>query len=359
MEETNKTALFDQVIAEIEPASEQARADAYAAWGAVAKPLGGLGMLEDIVCRLAGAQHTANVVADKRAVAVFCADNGIVEEGVTQSTHEVTTAVTMNLCRKATSVCRMAASAHCDVVPVDVGVLDDIDDPRLRVMKTAHGTANIAKGPAMTREQAIYAIEAGMRVARELAEEGCTLLAAGEMGIGNTSSSAAVACALLEAAPEEMVGRGAGLSSEGLARKVAAVGRALAVNLPDRSDPVDVLAKVGGFDIAAMCGFYLGAASKRTPVLLDGVISCVAGLCATGIAPDALGYLVASHVSTEPAAHRVLAALGLEAPLHAGMHLGEGTGAVALMPLIDMTLAVYHDSATFEATGIDAYEVLV
>ena len=354
-----KPRLFDDVVASIVPADEGAARATKAAWDAVAKPLGGLGLLEDIVCRIAAAQHTPDFDVSKRAVAVFCADNGVVAEGVTQSESSVTTAVARNLCTKTTSVCLMAAAAGCDVVPVDVGMVDDVDDARLIIEKTANGTDNIAIGPAMTREACLFAFEAGMRLARGLSDDGYGLLAAGEMGIGNTTTSAAVACALLGEAPEIMVGRGAGLSTEGLARKVAAVGRALAVNAPDADDPVGVIAKVGGFDIAAMCGFYLGAASAHVPAILDGVISCVAALAAVRIAPGAAGYLIASHTSSEPAAVRVLSSLGMEAPITAGMHLGEGTGAVALMPLIDQALAVFESSASFADTGIDAYEVLV
>lgn len=359
MSDPAEPRLFNAVVSSIDCLDADAAQATKAAWDAVAKPLGGLGLLEDIVCRIAAAQHTADFNADKRAVAVFCADNGVVAEGVTQSESSVTTAVARNLCTKSTSVCLMAAAAGCDVVPVDVGMIDDVDDERLIVEKTANGTNNIAEGPAMTREQALAAFETGMRQAQRLADDGYGLLAAGEMGIGNTTTSAAVACALLGEAPETMVGRGAGLSTEGLARKVSAVGRALAVNSPDASDPVDVIARVGGFDIAAMSGFYLGGACAHRPVLLDGVISCVAALAAVRIAPETAGYLIASHSSSEPAAVRVLDALGMAAPIAAGMHLGEGTGAVALMALIDQALAVFRSSASFADTGIDAYEVLV
>ena len=184
------------------------------------------------------------------------------------------------------------------------------------------------------------------------------VLLAGEMGIANTTTSAAVACALLGGDPERLTGRGAGLSSEGLARKVSVVRRALEVNRPYADDALDVIAKVGGFDIAAMCGFYLGSAASKRPAILDGFISCVAALCAVRLAPEVRGYLIASHLSAEPAAKEVLLALDLKAPIHARLHLGEGTGAVALLPLIDLGLAVYGDSRTFSTAGIEAYEHL-
>ena len=355
----NTGELLRRTLEAIEPASEQAYQEALDNWNGIAKPLDGLGMLERIVCRIAAASGSAQVDVGKRALAVFCADNGVVAEGISQSEPEVTAIVARNLCDQATSVCRMGAFAGCDVVGVDVGVAEDIDDGRLLVRKCANGTANIAHGPAMTRQQACFALEQGMALAGEWAAQGYRLLAAGEMGIGNTTTSAAVACALLGEEPAAMTGRGAGLTSAALQRKVEVVGRALQVNQPDAADVVDVLAKVGGYDIAAMCGFYLGAAANHVPVILDGFISCVAALCAVRLAPDTLGYLIASHVSTEPATQRVLDELGLEVPLHAAMHLGEGTGATALMPLIDSALTVYSESRSFSDSGMDAYEKLV
>ena len=351
--------LLRATLAAIGPASERAYQAALARWNGIAKPLDGLGMLERIVCRIAAASGSADVCVGKRALAVFCADNGVVAEGVSQSDASVTAVVARNLCEQATSVCRMGAFAGCEVVGVDMGMLQDIDDGRLLVRKCANGTGNIAAGPAMTRAQAEFALEQGIALSGAWAAQGYGLLAAGEMGIGNTTTSAAVACALLGERPAAMTGRGAGLSTAALQRKVAVVQRALDRNQPDAADAVDVLAKVGGYDIAAMCGFYLGAAANHVPVILDGFISCVAALCAVRLAPAAQGYLIASHVSTEPAAQTVLRELGLEAPLHAQMHLGEGTGAAALMPLIDSALAVYSEGRSFAASGMAAYEKLV
>lgn len=332
--------------------------EAQGRWNSIAKPLGGLGMLEDAVCRLAAAQANSEVNIDKRVLVVFCADNGVVSEGVTQSESEITTIVAQNLCANSTSACRMAESTGCDVVTVDVGMYGDLNEERLIRRKVAYGTGNIAKESAMSREQLEAALEVGIKCARDLSEQGYSLLAAGEMGIGNTTTSSAVASVLLGRDPGEMTGRGAGLSSEGLERKVAVVKRAIAVNQPDATDPLDVVQKVGGFDIAALCGFYLGAAEVGCPVILDGFISGVAALCATRLNPAVSGYMLASHQSAEPAAHIVLSALDIGAPIHADMHLGEGTGAVALMPLLDMALAVYSQSRTFEDSAMQPYEQL-
>lgn len=345
-------------LANARPADDAAVRRARARWDGIAKPLGGLGLLEDAVCRMAGAQRTDEVTARPRAVAVFFADNGVVAQGVTQSGQEVTATVARNMAAGTTSVCRMAQAADCAVVPVDVGMAVDVDAPRVRRAKARYGTGDITRGPATTREEALAAVETGISCARACVAAGARLLAAGEMGIGNTTTSAAVASALSGAPVEETVGRGAGLSSEGLERKRVAVRRALDLNAPDADDVVGVLAKVGGLDVAALCGFYLGAAASGVPAVLDGVISCAAALCAVRLCPDAVGSLLASHRSSEPASALLLGGLGLSAPLDARMHLGEGTGAVALMPLLDLALSVYRDGRTFDGCGMDAYREL-
>ena len=207
----------------------------------------------------------------------------------------------------------------------------------------------------MAREQAVQAVLTGMDLVKEQQERGVRLVATGEMGIGNTTTSSAVACALLGRPAEEMTGRGAGLSGEGLRRKVQAIRRGLAVNRPDPADPLDVLAKVGGFDIAGLCGVFLGGALYRVPVLADGFISTVAALCAVRLCPLAEQAVFASHVSAEPAGALVLNALGQKPLITAEMRLGEGTGAVAAIPLLDMALAVYGEAYTFEQGGIGPY----
>lgn len=363
MDDLPKRAVDDawlkELVARIRPADACAYAAARGHWAAIAKPLGGLGLLEDAVCKLAAAQKTANPSSAPRALAVFFADNGVVTEGISQSGQEVTLAAARNICAGAASVNCMARAAECAVVPVDVGMVQPLDDARMHTCAPLRGTADIACGPACSRDAALHALAAGVRVASMLADAGVRVLAAGEMGIGNTTTSAAVASALTGASPELTVGRGAGLTSEGLARKRTVVARALAVNrVDDGADVVDVLASVGGLDIAAMCGFYLGAAACGRPAVLDGVISCTAALAAARIAPNAKGYLLASHCSSEPAARLLLDELALVAPLQAGMHLGEGTGALALMPLLDMACAVYAQAASFDASGLEAYREL-
>ena len=340
----------------ITPPDEVARAEARRRWNDCAKPLGSLGLLETALEDIAALTGSADIRLDRRAVLVLCADNGVVAQGVTQSPSSVTGLVAKQLAARRTSVCRMAQAARCQVVPVDVGILDFQEMPGVLSRRIGNGTGDISQGPAMTRRQAEQALHTGMELVREQQALGVDLLATGEMGIGNTTTSSAVACVLLGRPAEEMTGRGAGLSDQGLQKKTAAIRRALEVNRPDPSDPLDILQKVGGFDIAAMCGVFLGGALYRVPVLIDGLISAVAALCALRLCPTAGKAMLASQVSAEPAGGLVLEALGKQPLITAGMRLGEGTGAVAAMPLLDLALAVYRESYTFEEGGIEAYQ---
>ena len=333
-------------------------ARAKARWDSIAKPLGSLGLLEEAVIRIAGIAGTPDPDLSRRAVVVMCADNGVVEEGVTQTGQEVTAVVTENMSAGDTSVCRMARLAGAEVIPVDIGVARPVSGPRILQKNIRRGTANMTRGPAMSREEAVRALLTGVDLVRELAGKGYGLLATGEMGIGNTTTASAVVSVLLGRSPAEVAGRGAGLSDEGLSRKVRAIETAIAVNRPGPSDPLDVLAKVGGLDLAGLAGVFLGGAVCRVPVLVDGFISAAAALLAGRLCPDAAGYMLGSHASAEPAGRMVLEELGLTPFLYAGMRLGEGTGAVAVMPLLDMGLAVYREMSTFEEIAIEAYQPL-
>ena len=326
-------------------------------WDSIAKPLHSLGKMEDLVIQTAGITGDANVTYDKKALIVMCADNGVVEEGVTQTGQEVTAIVAENFLSGDTSACVMSRQCGTKVIPVDIGMT--VDTRVSTDLKVACGTANMTKEPAMTREQAVQALETGIEMVRRLKEDGYGLLATGEMGIGNTTTSSAVASVLLNRPAEEMTGRGAGLSGDGLDRKIHAIKKAIAVNRPDPKDAIDVLAKVGGFDIAGMAGMFLGGAALGVPVVIDGFISCVAALIAQRICPQAGDYMIASHVSKEPAANLILEALGKEAVLHGEMCLGEGSGAVALFPFLDMGVAVYESMSTFEDIHVEQYKELV
>ena len=348
--------MIQKMAASCRQPDQEARQNSLRRWDSIAKPLHGLGLLEDAVVKICALTGEPDCPLAPRALVVFCADNGVVAQGVTQTGQEVTAIVAGNMTRGATSVCKMAAHAGARVYPVDVGMVTQV--PGLSFLCHSHGkgTGDITLGPAMTRAQAEDCIADGYNAACTLAGRlGYRLLAAGEMGIGNTTTSSAVASVLLGQDPEALTGRGAGLSSQGLANKVSAIRRAIQVNRPDPADPVDVLAKVGGFDIAAMTGFYLGASSAGVPVLLDGFISVVAALCAARIAPAAREAMIASHCSGEPGTRRVLEALGLAPVISAGLCLGEGTGAVALIPLLDMAAGVYREMSTFGEISVEEY----
>ncbi len=344
-----------ETMEQITPLDENAMKMAVARWDSIAKPLNSLGMMEELIIQIVGITGETTVDIEKKAMVEMCADNGVVEEGVTQTGQEITALVAENFLKGETVACAMCRQAKADVVPVDVGMVVDTKVPRY---KTAYGTQNFVKGPAMTREQAIQGIEAGIQVACELADKGYRLLAMGEMGIGNTTTSSAVASVLLKAPVEEMTGRGAGLSSEGLKRKIQAIKKGIEVNQPNPEDPIDVLAKVGGFDIAGLTGLCLGGALRHVPILMDGFISSVAALLAVRLCPAVGGYLLASHVSKEPAAAKVLDMMGKEAMIHGKMCMGEGTGAAAAFPLLDMAAMIYNTMSTFDDIHMDKYEHL-
>lgn len=339
--------------AAIAPQDTAAMSRAKAHWDGIAKPLDGLGKLETALVRIAGLTGSEAIRLDRRTVLVLCADNGVVKEGVTQTDASVTAVMARRIFEHRSSVCLMAKTARADVIPVDLGMLTRVEG--VRDLHVGNGTANMAEGPAMTAAQAMHAIENGILLAKERREAGDDLLVTGEMGIGNTTTSAAIASVLLNLPVEIVAGRGAGLSDAGLLRKHEAIRRAIAVNRPDPNDAFDVLCKLGGFDLAGLVGVYIGAAMHRIPVLIDGLPSSAAALVAARLVPNAKTAMLASHCSKEPVAQAILDALGLDAILYADMKLGEGTGAVCMLPLLDMALSVYNGSVSFAETGIEPY----
>ena len=306
--------------------------------------------------QIAGIQRTGDVHIDRKALVIMCADNGVVEEGVTQCGQDVTATVAENFLDEKSCVAIMCRRAGTKICPVDIGMA--VNTPRVEKRKIAYGTKNMAKEPAMTREQAVAAIEVGIAKAEELHAQGYEILATGEMGIGNTTTSSAMTAVYLGLDVETVTGRGAGLSSHGLQRKIHAIKQAIAVNQPDPEDPLDVLAKVGGLDIAGMCGLFLGGAAQQMPVVMDGFISQVAALTAVRLVPECADYILASHVSEEPGANILLKALEKDAFLTCGMRLGEGSGAVALFPILDFASDIYHKMSTFVQADIVEYQPL-
>lgn len=348
---------LEETMQKIRPVDAAAMAAAKQHWDGLGKPLGSLGRLEKALIQIAGIQRTGDVHIDRKALVIMCADNGVVEEGVTQCGQEVTATVTENFLDEKSCVAIMCRRAGTKICPVDIGMA--VDTPRVEKRKIAYGTKNMAKEPAMTREQAVQALEVGIHMVEELKEKGYGIVATGEMGIGNTTTSSAVTAVLLEQDPAEVTGRGAGLSGTGLKKKISVIRDAIALHKPKKEDPIDVLAKVGGLDIAGMAGVFLGGAACRIPVVADGFISCVAALCAIRICPAVKDYVIASHKSKEPATVMILEALDIPVFLDCDMCLGEGTGAVTIYPILDMALAVYGGMCTFSDNQMENYVPLV
>ena len=346
---------LNEVISMIRVPDQRAAQQCQERWNSIAKPLHSFGKFETLFCQIAGISHSSEIDLSRKALVIFCADNGVVEEGISQSGQEVTAIVAENFLHQMTSVSVMADSTGTDLFAVDIGMVSDTNCINKKI---AYGTKNLAKGPAMTREEAVRALEAGIDMAFELKEKGYKIIATGEMGIGNTTTSSAMASVLLNEPVVKMTGKGAGLSDTGLLHKIDVIEKAIALNQPDPADAVDVLAKVGGFDIAGLAGLFLGGAAAGIPVVIDGFISSVAALTAQRIAPASKDYMIASHVSKEPAGRLILEALGLDWFLTCDMCLGEGTGAVLLFPCLDLVAEVYHRMSTFGDIKIDACQEL-
>jgi len=318
----------------------------------LAKPPGSLGRLEDIAVKLAGITGKVCNTLDRRCVIIMCSDNGVVEEGVASAPKSVTYAQTINFIRGITGVAVLAKCSNSDLMVVDVGIDADVEFPCVINRKIRKSTSNLAKEPAMSRDEALSAILTGIGMAGEACRKGYRMIGVGEMGIGNTTTSSAVLCALTGIDPDLAVGKGAGLTDEGFEKKKRIIRDAIVKHRPDPEDPIDVVSKVGGFDIAAMAGVYLGAAYYRLPVVIDGFISAVAALVAARMADLAVEYMLPSHASCEPGYAYTVRELGLEPVLDLGMRLGEGSGCPIMFMVIDAACAVIRDMGTFAEAGI-------
>jgi nicotinate-nucleotide--dimethylbenzimidazole phosphoribosyltransferase len=381
--------MLAEVIAEIGPPDPAAMAQARDRQERLTKPSGSLGVLEDLSVRLAGlAAQCPPPPLEPAIVAIFAGDHGVHAQGVTPWPQEVTAQMVANFLASGAVINAFAAQAGADVQVVDVGVAADLpagagladlpagagstdlsagaglagaDLPAgaglsasagLLARKVRPGTADMTAGPAMTREQAEQAIEVGIKVARDLVAVGYRCLVTGDMGIANTTPSAALIAVCTGSDPADVTGRGTGVDDATWRRKVDVVRRAIALHRPDPADPIGVLAAVGGLEHAALAGFMLGGAASRVPVILDGVIACSAALVAAALAPDVVHALVAGHLSTEPGAARALAALSLSPLLNLNMRLGEGSGAVLALPIVAAAVRVLRDVATFDGAGV-------
>ena len=341
---------LDALVREVLPLDRSAMTAAEEYQARLAKPPGSLGRLEEISIQLAGITGRVHNALNKKQLLVFAADNGVVAEGVSSAPQSVTKQQTINLMRGKTGAAVLAKHFGCGLTVCDVGVNADIYESAVLNRKIAYGTQNICTGPAMTREQTLQAILTGAEIARTVDAD---VIGVGEMGIGNTTTSSAVLAVLLGADVEAVTGRGGGITEESFRKKKAVIRAAIEVNRPDRDDVVGVLSKVGGFDLAAMCGAFLGAAAARRPAVIDGLISAAAALCAVRLCPNVHGYLVPSHASFEIGYRLAMEAMDLRPLFDLGMRLGEGSGCPLAFQVLDAACAVINDMATFDEAGIN------
>lgn len=346
-------SLLQQTITDIAPLDDTAMQQARERLDNLTKPLGSLGLLEDVAVRIAGITKQPRPRLGKKAVIVCAADHGVVQEGVSAYPAEVTPQMVMNFLNEGAAINVLAKVAGANVVVADVGMAaPEITHPRLINVRVKNGTDNFAKGPAMNREEAIGALETGIMLAQREIDAGATVLATGEMGIGNTTASSAIVAAITNSSPELVTGIGTGLQQSSVPHKINVISRALAVNNPDAQSGLDVLTKVGGIEIGALAGIILGSAAHRVPVVIDGFISTAAALVAERLAPMCRQYIFASHLSYEPGHRMALKSLQLTPMLHLQMRVGEGTGAVLALPLLEAAVRTLDEMATFAEAAV-------
>lgn len=342
--------VLSDYIAAVVPLYETAMEEARQRQMKLAKPPGSLGRLEKLSIQLAGITGRVHNKIKEKHLLVFAADNGVVEEGISSAPQSITLLQTVNLTRCKTGAAVLCKHFGCKITVCDVGVNATVREPAVLNRKIAYGTQNIIHGPAMTRQQALQAIMTGIELAKDTDAD---VIGIGEMGIGNTTTSAAVLSVLSGANVETVVGRGGGITDDSFRKKKKVIETAISINRPNRHDVIDVLAKVGGFDIAAMCGGFLGAAMTHRPVVIDGFISAVAALCAYNLCPNVKGYLIPSHASYEIGYQLAMEMMGLEPMLQLEMRLGEGSGCPIAFEVLSAACSIINDMATFEQAGID------
>ncbi len=340
--------LFD-VIKNIEPIDNNKYLSAQNRWDSIAKPLKSMGEFENIISTIV-AINSGNI--DKRCVAVMCADNGIVAQNVTQTDSSVTKIVAENIINHKASVCNIAKICNTDVFAYDVGM--NTDSQIVPNYKYMNGTNDFSKINSIPRDIVIKTIETGIKIVGELKEKGYNLIATGEMGIGNTTTSSAITSVILNLPVSEVTGKGAGLSDSGLLHKINIITAAIKKHSPF-DDVIDILSKVGGLDICAMCGVFLGGAYYKTPVIMDGFISAVSAMCAYNLCNNVNRYIIPSHLSKEKAMKLITDKLNITPVIFANMALGEGAGAVSVIPLLDMALSIYKNMPTFKDIKIEEY----
>ena len=350
LEDLEKT--LTQLLAKIHGLDQEAMERVQTRLDMLTKPQGSLGQLEVIAKQLGGIQGTAEPQVRGKAVLLMAGDHGVVEEGVSAFPQEVTPQMVYNFLRGGAAINVLSRQADAEVVCTDVGVAFPLEPEELMRKRVRSGTANIAKGPAMTRKEALQALLTGAEVAQGAIERGINVLATGDMGIGNTTPSSAIVAVFTGQDIAKVVGRGTGINDRSLAHKRAVIEKALAINVPNPDDPLDVLTKVGGLEIAAIAGAILQAAASRTAVVIDGFISTASALIAAKLSPTSVHYMIPSHGSVEPGHRSALRLLGFEPMLNLNMRLGEGTGAALSFYLIEAATRILKEMATFADAGV-------
>lgn len=344
--------MLEALLARIAPAPSALAADVQTLLDQKTKPRGSLGRLERLACEYCVARHAVDRSEPNKAIVVMAGDHGVAAEGVSAYPQEVTAQMVLNFAAGGAAINALAKQAGAMLLVVDMGVAHEVDATAVRKVRIGPGTASMTRGPAMTREQTLNAIQAGAMLADELAAGGVTVVGLGEMGIGNTTSASALTAAFTRRPVAEVTGRGTGVDDDGLSRKVAAIETALSVNQPNAEDPVGVLAALGGFEIAGLTGLALGAAANRMAVVVDGFITLAAALTAVRIAPEVRSSLIGSHRSVEPGYRHAAQALALDPLFDLEMRLGEGSGGALAMGLIDGAVAVLREMATFGEANV-------
>jgi len=348
--------LFEK-IKKIRPSNKEIQNIAKQYLDGLTKPIGSLGELENIFIKLCCIFNTLDFDISKKNLLIFCADNGITEENVSCCPKQYTYVVTNNFAKGITAINKLSEFAKNDITIIDIGIDAKINNKKILNYKINYGTKNFIKEPAMTYDECIRAITVGFEFIEKLKKKGYRMLGTGEMGIGNTTTSAAIASCLLNISPEEVTGKGAGLDDNGLINKINVIKKGIEKNCVDINDPIDVLRKVGGFDIAGMVGAFLGAAYFKVPILIDGLISSAAALVAYKINSNVKDYMFASHLSAEKAAKIILDYIGLHPILNLNLRLGEGSGCPLAFNIIDAGIYTLRNMATMEEANlnIDVY----
>lgn len=345
--------ILSNTIGTIKPPDKKAAAKAQARQDQLTKPRGSLGRLEELSVKVAGITGKELPRIERKAIVIIAGDHGVVAEGVSAYPQEVTAQMVHNFLRGGAAINVLARHIGARMVVVDMGIVAELEPhPSLVSRKIAPGTHNMAKGPAMSKEQALRAVESGIEVINGEVARGLDIVGVGDMGIGNTTPSSAICAAITGESVGRVTGKGTGVSDKQLALKVKVIETALALNRPDPGDAIDVLSKVGGFEIGGIAGVILGAAARRLPVVIDGFIAGAAALIASGLCPRVKDYLIAAHVSAEVGHRAILDYLGLRPLLDLGMRLGEGTGAALAISIVEAAVKALAGMATFADAGV-------